>query len=58
MTAWIFPSHIARERENGALGVDQLEEVGHIFDKHPQFVVMRPPFIGERLEARARVEAR
>ncbi|MEZ0243698.1 MAG: hypothetical protein ACAH11_10010 [Sphingomonas sp.] len=55
VTAWIFPSHIARERENGALGVDQLEEVDRIFAKRPQFVVMRPKFIGERLEARERV---
>lgn len=55
VTAWIFPSHIARERENGALGVDQLEEVDRIFAKRPEIVVMRPEFIGERLEARHRV---
>ncbi len=57
VTAWIFPSHIARERENGALGVDQLEEVDRIFAKRPEMVVMRPQFIGERLEARERVLA-
>lgn len=58
VTAWIFPSHIARERENGALGVDQLEEVDRIFTKRPEIVVMRPQFIGERIAARERVLGR
>jgi hypothetical protein len=58
VTPWIFPSHIARERENGALGVDQMEEVDRIFAQRPDYVVMRPKFIGERPEVRAHVLAR
>src|SRR5436305_10498325 len=26
VSPWVFPSHLSRERENGALGVDQLQE--------------------------------
>ena len=55
VTPWIFPSHLAREREVGAVGVDQLAEIDRIFVKRPQIVVMRPEFIGERLEARRHV---
>lgn len=54
-TPWIFPSHLAREREAGAVGVDQLAEIDRIFVTRPQIVVMRPEFIGERLEARRHV---
>lgn len=57
VTAWIFPSHLSRERENGALGVDQLEEVDRIFAKRPEIVVMRPEYYGERLVVRRRAEA-
>lgn len=53
---WLFPSHLSRERENGALGVDQLAEVDRIFARPPAVVVMRTPFKGERLAVRARVE--
>ena len=50
-TPWIFPSHLSRERENGALGVDQLQEIGRIFAKRPEIVVMRPEYYGERMAA-------
>lgn len=56
VTAWIFPSHLSRERENGALGVDQLAEVDRIFAKKPEIVVMRPEYYGERLVVRRRAE--
>lgn len=56
LSPWLFPSHLSRERENGALGVDQLAEVDHIFAQRPAVVVMRSPFRGERLAVRARVE--
>jgi hypothetical protein len=56
LSPWLFPSHLSRERENGALGVDQIAEVDRIFAQHPAVVVMRTPFRGERLEVRARVQ--
>jgi hypothetical protein len=56
VTPWIFPSHLSRERENGALGVDQLAEVDRIFAKRPEIVVMRPEYYGERLEVRRRAQ--
>lgn len=49
VTPWIFPSHLSRERENGALGVDQLQEINRIFDQRPEIVVMRPTYFGERM---------
>ncbi|MET0307098.1 MAG: hypothetical protein ABW023_00195 [Sphingomonas sp.] len=52
VTSWIFPSHLSRERENGAVGVDQIAEEGRIFAKKPEVVVMRPEYLGERLEVR------
>ncbi|NIJ22121.1 hypothetical protein FHS95_003832 [Sphingomonas naasensis] len=52
VTPWIYPSHLSRERENGAVGVDQLAEIGRIFTKRPEVVVMRRVYRGERLEAR------
>lgn len=53
VTAWIFPSHLSRERERAALGVDQLEEINRVFARRPQFVVMRPTYFGERAESHA-----
>ncbi|WP_313539013.1 hypothetical protein [Sphingomonas sp.] len=55
LSAWLFPSHLSREREDGALGVDQIAEVDRIFARHPAVVVMRTPFRGERPTVRARV---
>ncbi|WP_294256499.1 hypothetical protein [uncultured Sphingomonas sp.] len=56
LSPWLFPSHLSRERENGALGVDQIAEVDRIFAQRPAVVVMRTPFRGERLAIRARVQ--
>lgn len=53
LTPWLFPSHLRRERENGALGVDQLAEINRIFDQRPAIVVMRPDQSGERRDSRA-----
>jgi hypothetical protein len=52
VTRWMFPSHLSRERENGALGIDQLAEVRRIFTQKPEVVVMRPEYLGERLLVR------
>jgi hypothetical protein len=57
VSRWLFPSHLTRDREEGAIGVDQAEEIDRVFAKHPQFVVMRPEYIGERPEIRARALA-
>ena len=53
LSPWVYPSHLSRERENGAVGVDQLAEIGRIFAKRPEVVVMGPAFSGERAESRA-----
>lgn len=58
LTPWVFPSHLSRERENGAIGVDQLAEIGRIFARRPEIVVMRPAASGERAESRALVTAK
>jgi hypothetical protein len=52
-TPYLFPSHLDREREQGAIGVDQVAEVRRIFARRPAVVVMRPPYRGERSEMRA-----
>jgi hypothetical protein len=52
-TPYLFPSHLDREREQGAIGVDQVTEVRRIFARRPTVVVMRPPYRGERSEMRA-----
>jgi 4-amino-4-deoxy-L-arabinose transferase-like glycosyltransferase len=57
VTPWIFPSHLSRERENGALGIEQIPEVKRIFAQKPEIVVMRPEYYGERLEVRRVAEA-
>lgn len=57
LTPWIFPSHLSRERENGAVGVDQGAEIRRIFAKRPEIVVMRPEYGGERAAMRALVKA-
>lgn len=54
LSPWLFPSHLSRERENGAIGVDQFAEVDRIFARRPAIVVMRSPFRGERLAVRER----
>ncbi|WP_333574243.1 hypothetical protein [Sphingomonas sp.] len=56
ISPWLFPDHLSREREDGALGIDQIAEVDRIFAQHPAVVVMRTPFRGERLAVRARVQ--
>ncbi|AQR74822.1 glycosyltransferase family 39 protein [Sphingomonas sp. LM7] len=55
LSDWVFPSHLSRERENGAIGVDQLAEIARIFARKPEVVVMAPAFSGERAQSRALV---
>jgi hypothetical protein len=52
-TPYLFPSHLDRDREQGAIGVDQATEVRRIFARRPAVVVMRPAYNGERSEMRA-----
>jgi hypothetical protein len=56
-TRWLFPSHLGRARESGAIGVDQLAEVRRIFATRPAAVVMRPRYRGERSDVHALAEA-
>ncbi len=55
-TRYLFPSHLYRTRENGAIGVPQAMEVARILRGAPAVIVMRPPSIGERRDIRAMVE--
>lgn len=56
VTARVFPSHLIRERENGASGVDQLAELDRIFRSRPAVITMRPLLDTERLEVRLLAE--
>jgi hypothetical protein len=57
LSRYIVPSHLARTREAGATGVDQQAELVRILAARPEVVVMRPPYGGERADARAIVTA-
>ena len=56
LTRYMFPSHLYRTREAGAVGVGQAAEVARVLAKRPAVIVMRPPSIGERRDIRALVE--
>ncbi len=56
MTHYLFPSHLYRTREEGAIGVGQGAEIHRILGNRPAVIVMRPLSIGERREVRAIVE--
>lgn len=55
VTRWLFPSHLSRTRERGAIGVDQDAEIDRILGQRPEWVVMRKPYRGERPEIRERM---
>ena len=55
LSRYIVPSHLGRIREAGATGVDQQAELTRILAARPAVVVMRPPYGGERPQARATV---
>jgi hypothetical protein len=52
-TRYRFPSHLARVRERGAIGVDQQSEIERILATRPAIVVVSKPYRGERPELRA-----
>ncbi len=58
VSAYVFPSHLGRMREQGAVGVDQMAEVRRILAAEPAVIVMRPAYRGERADIRAYVEAK
>lgn len=53
VSRYVFPSHLTRDRENGAIGVNQMAELHLILAKAPTVVVMGPPYDGERSDIRA-----
>ncbi|MEO5938779.1 MAG: hypothetical protein ABIQ43_07185 [Sphingomonas sp.] len=57
LSRYIFPSHLGRQRERGATGVDQQSEIERILELKPAVVVLRRPYRGERPELRALVIA-
>jgi len=58
LSRYLFPSHLGRIRERGAIGVDQESEIRRILMAQPAVVVIRKPYRGERPEMRALVMAR
>ena len=58
LSRYVYPSHLNRRREQGAIGVDQQAEIGRILAQRPEVVVLRRPFRGERGEMRALVMRR
>ncbi|WEJ99282.1 MAG: hypothetical protein P0Y59_20480 [Candidatus Sphingomonas phytovorans] len=56
-TRYVFPSHLGRIREEGAIGVDQQGEIERILAQKPAIVVLRPAYRGERADLRALVMA-
>ncbi|MBS0478135.1 MAG: hypothetical protein JSR79_02410 [Proteobacteria bacterium] len=58
LSPYVFPSHLGRKRERGAIGVDQQGEIERILALRPAVVVLRTPYFGERSELRALVIAR
>lgn len=58
LSRYLFPSHLGRVRERGAIGVDQEAEIRRILAAQPAVVVVRQPYRGERPEMRALVMAR
>lgn len=57
LTRYLFPSHLGRVRETGAIGVDQPAEIARILALKPEIVVLRPAYRGERADTRALVMA-
>ncbi|THD36282.1 MAG: hypothetical protein E7773_09225 [Sphingomonas sp.] len=55
LSRYVFPSHLGRKRERGAIGVDQQAEIERILALKPAVVVLRTPYFGERSELRALV---
>ena len=55
LTRFLFPSHLGRVRETGAIGVDQPAEIARILALKPAIVVLRPAYRGERTDTRALV---
>jgi hypothetical protein len=56
-TRYIFPSHLSRDREEGAIGIDEKAEIRRIFARRPAAIVIRPPAKGERADIRVLVLA-
>jgi hypothetical protein len=55
LSRYVFPSHLGRVRERGAIGVDQQAEIERILAQRPEIVVVRGKYPGERAELREMV---
>ncbi|KQR82100.1 hypothetical protein ASG07_10350 [Sphingomonas sp. Leaf343] len=53
LSRYVFPSHLTRVREQGAIGVDQATELRRVMAAGPSVVVVGPPYKGERASIRA-----
>ncbi len=57
LSRYVFPSHLYRAHEEGAIGIDQEAELRRVLAKRPAMVVLRPYSSGERRDIRDIVEA-
>jgi len=55
LTRFQFPSHLTRQREAGAIGVDQGDEIARILAARPAVIVDTGPFRGELPARRAQL---
>ncbi len=55
VTRYLFPSHLGRASEQGAIGTDQIQEIRRIFRRSPDLVLVADPYIGERADIRKEV---
>jgi len=53
LSRYLFATHLMLEREHGAIGVEQGDEIDRIFDRHPDVVVVQSFDGGERGASRA-----
>lgn len=56
LSRYVFPGHLYRSHEAGAIGTDQVAEVNRILARRPMLVVLRPYSPGERRDIRDLVE--
>lgn len=57
LSLYVFPSHLYRAHEEGAIGIGQEVELRRVLAQRPAMVVLRPYSSGERRDIRDIVEA-
>lgn len=52
LSKYVFPSHLHRQREEGATGASQINEVGRILERRPDVVLLSDSYQGENPQVR------